>query len=170
MPPERRPRGDMHGQRNLPLLPLRLWSPSWQEDRQLPPPRNLSPSSRHEEKPLADSDTLPALWRNEAMHAEEKARHTNEELSIIKHAKVHFQRAAERRQRNPKDDHRERESGSSSGGSLGGSPTNVEFSVGNLGKRNLSLSDSFDVIEHERAGSGDDDDDEYVHVLHSPPG
>lgn len=33
--------------------------------------------------------------------------------------------------------------------------------------RNLSWSDSFDVIEHEASGSGDEDG--YVHVPHGSP-
>lgn len=154
MPPKSQPEFYMHGHQILPLVPLHHRSPILQDERKLPG------------LPLDDSDTLPVRWRQEAMPEKKEifdSSHSyRQQMSNV--AKVHFRRSAEysRRSLEGVDDHDE-ETGSWSGGSsLGGSLTIAERRESKPDHRNRALSDSFDMIEHEGAESGDED--EYVHV------
>lgn len=79
---------------------------------------------------------------------------------------MHFQRPAECRQRTPEDEEEEEESVSSPGNSLRGSVAHIEEGE-KSDDRNPGISDYFDVIEHEGAGSGDEDD--YVYVPDGSP-
>ena len=120
----------------------------------------------HEERPLADSDTLPARWRNETRAAKEKTRDINQQRTS-RGADVDFQMAAARHRRTPADDDyddEDEESGSSSGNSIGGPLMIVENGESKPDVRNRALSPSFQAIEHE--GSGSDSEDGYVHVPH----
>lgn len=174
MPPETGTRRPGYGQQELPLSAPRDSSLGWQEERRLPPPRNSSPDWQEErrlpprnfspglpkERPLADSDTLPARWRNAAG----ETRDTNQGQPRSNGAKVHFQEPDKRRQRTPEDDDQEGDSESSSGSSTEGSVVNADKDGINPDDGKL-LSYCFDLIEHEGGGSGDED--EYVHVHHS---
>lgn len=148
--PELQPGYCMPGQQTSPYSILRNWPPGW-----------------HEERSLADSDTLPACWRHEAQPAKKEPQDINQQ-NPSRGPKVHFQRPAERRQRSPEDDDEDWEiPGSSSGNSLGGSLTIVEKSEGRPDDQSSALSHSSSAIEDEVAGSVDEDG--YVHVLRGSP-
>ena len=153
-----------YGQQRSAHPPQRTYSPGWEEQRQLPRPRNPSPDW-HDERPLADSETLPARWRNEVQPAKKEMRDNKQPTS--KGARVHFQRPVERRPRVPEDDDDEGVSASSTDDSLEGSLTIVEKDESRLGDRNCALSHSFEVIEDEDAGTGDEDG--YVYVPRRMP-
>ena len=159
MTPETQSRYYMHGQHRSALPPQRTYSSGWEEERQLPRARNLSPDW-HNKRPLADSETLPARWGNEVQPAKKETRDIKQPTS--KGARVHFQRPVERRPRTPEDDDDEGVSGSSTDDSLKGSLMIVEKDESRLGDRKCALSHSFDVIEDEGAGTGDEDG--YVYV------
>ena len=160
MTPEPQPRYYMHGQQRLALPPQRTHSSGWEEERQFPRPRNPSPD-RHNERLLADSETLPARWGNEVQPTKKEMRDIKQPTS--KGARVHFQRPVECRPRTPEDDDDEEGvSGSSTDDSLEGSLTIVEKDESRLGDRKFALSHSFDVVEDEGAGIGDEDG--YVYV------
>ena len=84
-----------------------------------------------------------------------------------KGARVHFQRPVERRPRTPEDDDDEGFSGSSTDDSFEGSLKIVEKDESRLGDRKCALSHSFDMIEDEGAGTGDEDG--YVYVPRRMP-
>ena len=89
-----------------------------------------------------------------------------------KGARVHFHRQVkhrpvERRPETPEDDDDEGVSGSSTDDSLGGSLTIVEKDESRLGDRKCAMSRSFDVVEDEGAGTGDEDG--YVYVPRRMP-
>ena len=192
-----RPMYPVHGQQKLPFVPPRNPSIDWQERRRLPLERDSSPGGQeerlvppqrrsspgwqeerrvpqanpsrgwHDERPLADSDTLPARWRNTRPATKETWDH-NQGQPTSKDTKVHFSRPVARRQRTPEDDYEEEESGSSSvsslgsASSLGGSIAIVEKGESKPDDRSLNLSYCFDLIEDEGAESGDEDG--FVHV------
>ena len=175
----------LHGEQKLPLPPRRNWSPGWEDRRQPPSRRNPSPGwekkkqlpSRrssspgwHDERPLADSDTLPARWQNELLPAKQRTREEiNHRQPTGKGPKAHFQRSVERRQKTPEDsdDEEEEALGSSPHNSVGGSLTIVEKYERQPEFSNRELSHSFDVIEDEWAGTGDEDG--YVHIPQGSP-
>ncbi|CAF9942578.1 hypothetical protein IMSHALPRED_003892 [Imshaugia aleurites] len=181
--PPPRPRNsspDWQEARRLP--PLRRSSSGWQRERRLPPQRNLSPGWQEERRPpqrnsspgwhdgtpgrpRADSNTLPACWRN-VRPAETETRDSNQGQTTSRGPKVHFQRPAERRQRTPEEDDDE-ESGSSSGDSLRGFVTRSKEGESRPVDKSLALSSYVHVIKHEGAGSGDEDD--YVYVPYGSP-
>lgn len=165
--PEMQSRNYMHGQQKSALRPPRNWSPSWQEERQPPPPRQPSPGW-HGERGFADSDTLPARWRDDVQFGKQETRDINEGWPTSKGPKVHFQRPAERHQRTAEDDDGE-EGGSASScdNSLEGSLTIVEKDESRFEDRNHALSHSFEMIEDGDARSGDEDG--YVHVSQGSP-
>ncbi|KAF6237342.1 hypothetical protein HO173_004232 [Letharia columbiana] len=180
LPPRTRPGYCLHGQQKLPLPPPQDSSLDWQEERRLPPRPNSSPGWQekcrlppprrwspgwYEERPLADSDTLPRHWRD-AQLAKRDTRGTNQGQPTSKGARVHFQRPAECSQRTPEDEEEEEESGSSPGNSLRGSVAHIEEGE-KSDDRDPGISDYFDMIEHEGAGSGDEDD--YVYVPDGSP-
>ena len=157
VPPQRRSSPGWQEETRLP--PQQMSSPGWQDVRRLP---QANPSRGwHDERPLADSDTLPARWRN-AQPATIEMRDDNQGQPTSKGAKVHFLRPVARRQRTPEEDDEEEESGSSSASSLGGSVAIIEKGESKPDDRNLSLSYCFDCFEDEGAGSGDEDG--FVHV------
>ena len=173
LPPQRRSSPGWQERRRLPLE--RDSSPGWQTEIRLPPQRRSSPGWQdvrrlpqanpscgwHDERPLADSDTLPARWRN-AQPATKETRDNNQGQPTSHGAKVHFLRPVARRQRTPEDDDEEEESGSSSASSLGGSVSIIENGDSKPDDRNLNLSYCLDFFEDVGAGSGDEDD--FVHV------
>lgn len=136
----------MHEQQKSALRPLRNWSPGCQEERQLPPPRQPSPGWNGE-RGLADSDTLPARWRNDIQLGKQETRDIHEGRPTSKGPKVHFQRPTECHQRTAEDDDGE-EGGSASScdNSLEGSLTIVEKDESRFEDRNHALSHSFEMI------------------------
>ena len=159
MTPETESRYYMHGQQRSALPPQRTGSSGLKEEKQLQRARHPSPDW-HNERPLAASETLPARWGNEVQPAKKQIRDIKQPMS--KGARVHFQRPVERRPRTPEDDDDEGVSGSSSDDSLEGSLTIVEKDENRLGDRKCALSHSFDMIEDEGTGTGDEDG--YVYV------
>ena len=171
--PPRNPSTDWQEERRLP--PQRRSSPGWEEERRLPPQRRSSPVwqdvrdlpqlqnfSRgwREERPLADSDTLPARLRN-YQPAKTETRDYDQGQPRDKGVKVHFSRPDDRRQITPEEDddeEEEEESSSSSASSLGESIAVIR----KPDNRNHPMSYSFGLLEHEGAGSGDEDG--FVHV------
>lgn len=142
------------------LLSQRNLSPSWQEERRLPTQRKSSPGWQ-EEGSLADSDTLPARWRNVQLTKKE-AQDAKTGQPTSNGAKVHWENLPEGRQRTPESDDGKEESGSSSGDSHGGSMANVEKGESEPDDRDLALSYYLNVIEHE--GYGSEDEDGFVRV------
>lgn len=162
MTPPTRPTHYMHGKQRSALPPQRTSPSGWEDETHLlrrMRPRNPSPDW-HDDRARADSDTLPARWENEVQPANKDVRDMKQPTS--KGARVHFQRSVERRPRTPEDDDDEEVSESSTDNSLEGSLTIVEKNESRLGDRNCALSHSFDVIEDEEAGTGDEDG--YVYV------
>ena len=140
----------MRGQETSPYSVLRNWPPAG-----------------HEERTLADSDTLPGRWRHEAQPAKKEPQDINQQTTS-KGPKVHFHRPVERRQRSPEDEEVGWDiPGSSSCNSLEGSLTIVEKSEGTPDDQRRALSYSPSAIEDEGAGSGDEDG--YVHVSRGSP-
>ena len=158
------PRYYMHGEQRSALPPQRTSPSDWEEERQLLRRRNPSPDW-HDDRRLTESDTLPARRENEVQPARKDMRDIKQPTS--KGARVHFQRPVERRPMTPEDDDDEGVSGSSTDDSLEGSLTIVEKDESRLGDRKCTLSHSFDVIEHEEAGTGDEDG--YVYVPRRMP-
>lgn len=158
MPPEARSRHPVHGQQKLPLSAPEHSSLGWHKERRLPP-RNVSPGLP-QERPLADSDTLPARWRNDAKG---EARGTSQGQPRSEGAKVHFREPAKPRLRIPDyDEEEERESELSSDSSSGGTIVNAKGDKHKPDDGGSLLSRCFDLIDHEGEGSGDEDG--FVHV------
>ena len=152
----------MHGQQRSALPPQRTYSSGREEERQLPRQRKPSPEW-HNERSLADSETLPARRENEVQPAKKEMPDIKQSTS--KGARVHFQRP--HRPTTPEDDDDEGVSGSTTDDSLEGSLTIVKKHESRLGDRKCVLSHSFDVVEHE--GAGNDDEDGYVYVPRRMP-
>ncbi|KAL9066872.1 MAG: hypothetical protein Q9161_007291 [Pseudevernia consocians] len=145
-PPPRNFSPDWEEERRLP--PQRSSSPGRQGERRLPPSRDSSPDW-HRGTPLADSDTLPARWRN-SQPVNKETQDTNQGQPTSKGAKVHFQRPTQHRRTTAEDDDDEEEkSGSSSENSLRGSMVDLEKGDNDPDNRNSALSYYFDVIDHE---------------------
>ena len=134
--PQQQPGYYMYGQQRLPLPPSRTTSPGWHED---------------EGSPLADSDTLPARWRNEAQPAQKETRDANQGQQTAETTKVNFQRLSERRR-----DDRDQGSESSLGNSLEGSVANIEKDEGKPDDRSRGFSCYIDAFDYEGPSSGDE--------------
>ena len=154
----------MHGQQRSAHPPQRTYSSGREEGRQLPRQRKPSPDW-HNERSLADSETLPARRENEVQPAKKEMPDIKQPTS--KGARVHFQRAVEHPPTTPGEEDDEGVSGSSTDDSLEGSLTIVKKHESRLGDRKYVLSHSFDVIEDE--GAGTDDEDGYVYVPRRMP-
>lgn len=155
-PPERQPKSNMPGQSKLPLPTSSNQSPSSPEETQGPSPRHPTLES-HEMRPIADSDTLPARWRDDGHSAEEATRNTNQRQPTTRGARSHSQRSISSYHSTLEDDDKEEaESGSRSGSSLGGSLVRIE--------KPEEQNHHSDVIEHE--GAEGLDDDGYVRISH----
>lgn len=162
--PETQSRYYMHGQERSALPPQRTYSSGREEERQLPHQRKPSPDW-HNERSLADSETLPARRGNEVQPAKKEVRDVMQPTD--KGARVHFQRPVDLRPTTPEDDDDEGVSGSSTDDSLEGSLTIIKKYESRLGDRKCALSHSFDMIEDE--GAGTDDEDGYVYVPRRMP-
>ena len=140
--PKQQPGCYMYGQWSLPLPPSRNTSPGWYED---------------EGNPVADSDTLPARWRNEAHPAQKGKPDANQGQSTAKRPKLHFQRPSD------SGDDGSQGSESSLGNSLEGSMVNIEKDESRPDDRSRDISSyTDDAFDYEGSSSGDENG--YVHI------
>ena len=139
--PKQQPGYYTYGQQRLPLAPSRNTSPGWYED---------------EGSPLADSDTLPARWRNEAQPAQKKTQDANQGQPTAMNTKAYSQKLSERRGDGCQG------SESSLGNSPEGSVVDDEKDAIKSDDRSRDFSCYIDAFDYEGSSSGDENG--YVHV------